>query len=57
MASGDIAYAVSHTNDYKTESKCGGKISAPLVTACQHSCSATNKNKSECTDALGNILS
>ena len=57
MASGDVAYAISHTNDNEAESKCSGKISTPLVTACQHSCSTTNKNKSKCTDALGNILS
>ena len=33
MASGDVAYAISHTNDNETESKSGGKISAPVLAA------------------------
>ena len=56
MAAGNVAYTISHTNDNKTESKCSGKITAPLFTACQHSCTATDKNKSKCTDTLGYIL-
>jgi hypothetical protein len=58
MAAGDIAYAVSHTYDNKTERQRGKDVAAAVfsVAANEHCGSAAQNYKNHCADKFGNVL-